>query len=180
VPCAEAREPSGGSNPGAPAVGGAASRRGRVQRPSSTLVASGRSDGPSTEDRAIMASVRSVAVIMSPNKHLVESYFASTGTEYGRLLAEDVELVEWADGVPASGVRTQGKAAFLANRGNREYETRVTRLTEEDNVVVAEGTAHGPKKEGGFWTVHFCNIFELENGKVKRLTAMGASVKDPA
>jgi len=116
---------------------------------------------------------------MSPNKKVVESYYASTGTEYGRLLADDVELVEWADGVPAAGVQTHGKAAFLQNRGTRDYETRITRMTEENNVVVVEGTARGAKKEGGFWTVQFCDFFELENGKVKRLTSFGASVKDP-
>jgi uncharacterized protein len=115
---------------------------------------------------------------MSPNKKVIESYFASTGTDYAQWLADDVELVEWADGVPASGVRTQGKAAYVENRGAREYRTEITRMTEENNVVLAEGTAHGTKKEGGSWTVQFCDIFELENGKVKRLTSFGASVKE--
>lgn len=117
---------------------------------------------------------------MSSNRKVIESYFASKGTEYGRLLADDVELVEWVDGVPATGVRTQGKAAFIENRGQREYPVQITRMTEENNVVVAEGTARGPKKEGGSWTVQFCDIFELENGQVKRLSSFGAEVKDSA
>lgn len=117
---------------------------------------------------------------MSRNKQVIESYFASTGTEYGRFLADDVELIEWAEGGPAKGVRTQGKAAFIENRGSREYRTQITRMTEENNVVVVEGTARGARKEGGFWMVQFCDIFELDDGKVKRLSAFGASVKDSA
>jgi uncharacterized protein len=115
---------------------------------------------------------------MSANKDVVESYFASTGTDYARVLADDVELIEWAEGVPASGVRTRGKAAFVENRGKREYECRLARLTEENDVVVAEGTARGTKKEGGFWRVRFCDIFELEGGRVKRMSSFGVSVKD--
>ncbi len=117
---------------------------------------------------------------MSPNTKVVGRYFASRGTDYGRLLADDVELVEWGDGVPVTGIRTHGKAAFLENRGNRDYRTQVTRMTEENNVVVAEGTAQGAKKEGGVWRVQFCDIFELEDGKVRRLTTFGASVEASA
>jgi uncharacterized protein len=117
---------------------------------------------------------------MSPDKKVIESYFASTGTEYAHLLPDDVELVERAEGVPASGVPTQGKAAFVQNRGNRDYRTQITRMTEEGNVVVAEGTARGAKKERGFWMVQFCDIFELEHGRVKRLTSFGVSLKGSA
>jgi len=117
---------------------------------------------------------------MSANKKVVESYFGSTGTDYARVLADDVELVEWADGVAATGARTLGKAAFVENRGTREFRTEVTRLTEEGRVVVAEGMAHGSTKEGHPWTVRFCDIFEVEDGKVKRMTSIGVSVKEPA
>jgi ketosteroid isomerase-like protein len=116
---------------------------------------------------------------MSSNKEVIESYFASTGTEYARLLTDDVELIEWAEGVPVSGIRTHGRAGFVENRGNREYRTEIARMTEEANVVVAEGTARGVNPEGAPWMVHFCDIFELENGRVKRLSAFGASVKAP-
>ncbi|HTW55123.1 MAG TPA: nuclear transport factor 2 family protein [Thermoplasmata archaeon] len=116
---------------------------------------------------------------MSSNRQVVERYFASPGTEYARVLADDVELIEWADGVPTTGARTHGKAAFLENRGRREYRLEIARLTEEGDVVVAEGIARGASKDGEPWTVRFCNIFELENGLVKRLTTFGVSVKGP-
>jgi uncharacterized protein len=115
---------------------------------------------------------------MASNKSVVESYFASKGTGYSELLADDVELIEWVEGGGHLGVRTQGKAAFVANRGTRDYETRISRLTEEGNVVVAEGTARGAKKEGGHWRVQFVDLFEVEGGKLRRLHAYGVSVKD--
>ena len=115
---------------------------------------------------------------MSANKQIVESYFASTGTGYAQWLADDVELVEWADGVPPTGVRTRGKDAFVQNRGSRENRTHITRLVEEDQVVVAEGTVTGMRKDGGSWAVQFCDIFELEAGKIRRMTSFGATLKD--
>jgi uncharacterized protein len=116
---------------------------------------------------------------MSSNTEVVEAYFASKGTDYARLLADDVELVEWASGAPASGFLTRGKEAFTQNRGGREYQTQITRMTEENNVVVAEGIARGAKEGGGSWTVQFVDIFEIESGKVKRLIAFGADIKEP-
>ncbi|MCI4342124.1 MAG: nuclear transport factor 2 family protein [Thermoplasmata archaeon] len=118
---------------------------------------------------------------MSPNKKVIETYLSSTDrSKVAPLLAEDVEWIEWGDGVPPTGVRTRGKDAFIQNFGTDELRSQITRMTEEDNVVVAEGTVRVHKKEGGILTVQFCDIFELENGKVKRLSTFGALVKDPA
>jgi ketosteroid isomerase-like protein len=114
----------------------------------------------------------------SANKQVIEAYFASKGTDYARLLADDVELVEWADGGAPTGIRTHGKAAYVENRGGGEYETRVHRMTEENDVVVVEGTARGPKKDGGFWRVQFVDIFDLANGKIQRLSAFATAVQD--
>lgn len=118
---------------------------------------------------------------MSPNKKIVEDYFASAhGKEYARLLADDVVLIDWDIGAPASGAVTRGKEAFVQNRGNREFQSEIVRLTEEGNVVVAEGFARGARKEGGTWIVHFCDAFEIENGKVKRVSSHGVDLKNPA
>ena len=117
---------------------------------------------------------------MSSNKQVVQSYFDSKGTDYSRLLADDVDLIEWVDGGPASGVVTHGKAAYVENRGARNYETQIVRMTEENDVVLVEGVARGAKKEGGFWRVQFCDIFELKNGKIQRLSGFGVAVQDAA
>jgi uncharacterized protein len=115
----------------------------------------------------------------SPNKRVVESYYASHGTEYARLLADDVVLVDWDPGVPATGTVTRGKTAYLENRKSREFTCEITRMTEEGNVVVAEGFARGSKKDGGGWTVHFCDTYEIEDGKVKRASTHAVDVQQP-
>ena len=64
-----------------------------------------------------------ITAVMSPNKQLIETYMATTDkSKLGPLLADDVEWVEWADGVPASGAITRGKAAFVNNYGDDDPE----------------------------------------------------------
>ncbi len=128
-----------------------------------------------------------VTTVMSPNKEVIETYLASWTTDRPTALScltEDVERVEWADGFPDSGVPQRGKAAINQNLGDPEttkkIRTEISRMTEENNVVVAEGTVRVPKKEGGFIALKFCNVFELENGKVKRWATFTAEVKNSA
>jgi uncharacterized protein len=118
---------------------------------------------------------------MSPSKKLVESYLgAADRRQAGNFLADDVEWVEWGEGVPPTGVVTRGKAAFIANFGSDELRSEIHRVTEEGSVVVAEGTAHVTKKDGGHLSVRFVDIFEVENGKIKRLNSFGALLKESA
>jgi uncharacterized protein len=120
-------------------------------------------------------------VITSPNRRLIETYLATTdNAKRGPLLADDVEWVEWVDGVPASGVISRGKEAYLKNYGDDELRGEIHRLTEENNVVVAEGTTHVTKKDGSSLSVRFVDIFELENGKIKRKSSFGARIKGSA
>jgi ketosteroid isomerase-like protein len=122
-----------------------------------------------------------VQAVMSPNKKLIETYLATTDkSKLGSLLADDVEWVEWADGVPASGAITRGKEAHIKNYGNDELRGEVHRLTEENNVVVAEGTAQVTKKDGSSLSVRYVDIFEVEKGKIKRKHSFGALIKGSA
>lgn len=118
---------------------------------------------------------------MSANKKHVETYLATSDkSKLGPLLADDVEWIEWVDGVPATGAVTRGKEAYLKNYGDEELRGEVHRLTEENNVVIAEGTAHVTKKDGSSLSVRFVDIFELENGKIKRKSSFGARIKGAA
>jgi uncharacterized protein len=122
-----------------------------------------------------------VSAVVSPNKKVIETYLTTTDkSKLGPLLADDVEWVEWVDGVPASGAVTRGKEAHLKNYGDDILRGEVHRLTEEGNVVVAEGTAHVTKKDGSSLSVRFVDIFEMENGKIKRKSSFGALIKGPA
>jgi uncharacterized protein len=120
-----------------------------------------------------------VSAAVSPNKKVVEaSVSGADRSKLAPLLADDIEWIEWADGVPLSGARTQGKDAFIQNYGDDELRTEITRMTEENNIVVAEGITNVHKKGGQTFTVRFCNIFELENGKIRRKSSFGALLKD--
>jgi len=116
---------------------------------------------------------------MSENKKLIETYLATKEkATLAPLLADDIEWVEWGDGVPPSGVITRGKEAHIKNFGDDELRSEVHRLTEENNVVVAEGTAHVTQNDGTSLSVRFVNIFEVEHGKIKRKSSFGALLKD--
>jgi uncharacterized protein len=118
---------------------------------------------------------------MSANKKVVEDYLGrAKRAEVSPFLTEDAEWVEYAEGVPSLGVRSRGKAAWIHNLGDAEFRTETHRLTEEGNVVVAEGTARGTSKEGTPWAVRFVDVFEFENGKIRRMTSIGAMLKDSA
>ena len=123
---------------------------------------------------------------MSPNKVVITKYFESSSAldrqAVVSYLTENVERVEWADGFPDSGVPLRGKAAFEKNLndppGGGRLGIEVTRMTEENNVVVAECIVRVPKKEGGFTVIKALDVFELENGKVKRMDSFTAVIKD--
>lgn len=123
---------------------------------------------------------------MSENKRVIEKYrdcFRRGDRDgVGSWLAEDVEWIEWADGFAASGVPRRGKSAFVENisepPGGWPLQMETIRMTEEDNVVVVEGTVRVPLKDGTLFKVQACNIFEMENGKVKRLSSWTAEARD--
>ena len=129
----------------------------------------------------MLKSPGAVLNVMSSNKKLVERYLTTADkSRLGELLADDVEWVEWVDGVGASGVITRGKEAHIKNFGDDELRGELHRLTEEGNVVVAEGTAHVTKKDGAKLSVRYVDIFEVERGKIKRKSSFGALIKEPA
>ena len=121
-----------------------------------------------------------VMAVLSPNKKLVEAYLNAARSKSGALMTDDVQWVEWVDGVPPAGSVNKGKAAVMGNPGDDQLRNEITRMTEEGNVVVVEGICHVTKKDGKALKVRFCNIFELKNGKVKRQDSFGALLKDSA
>lgn len=67
-----------------------------------------------------------------------------------------------------------GKAAFDKGIENDEFtgypEIEITRLIEENNVVVAEGTVIAKRRDGTTLNAAFCDVFHMENGLIKILT----------
>jgi len=48
---------------------------------------------------------------------------------------------------------------------------QIARLIEEDNVVIAEGAVQGKMKNGNSLDAVFCDVFVMENEKIKQLTS---------
>ena len=55
----------------------------------------------------------------------------------------------------------------------------VTRLTEENEVVIAEGSVKSAMTDGGMLDALFCDVFEMRGGKIRMLTSYLAVLSPP-
>lgn len=71
--------------------------------------------------------------------------------------------------------RLAGKQAFDKEIENEAFAGHpaitVSRMTEENGVVVAEGSVRSARKSGGFLNAVFCDVCVMQRGKIKRLTS---------
>lgn len=56
----------------------------------------------------------------------------------------------------------------------------VTRMIEENDIVVAEGTFLTKREDGASFPLALCDVFEMENGKIRRLTSYLMEIAPPA
>lgn len=117
---------------------------------------------------------------MTPNKQTVQKYMdAFTRTDHAEILSCLTEDVEW---VLPGAFHLTGKAAFDKEIENDAFvgspAIQVTRMTEEDDVVIAEGTVRASKKDGGALNLVFCDVFEMQDAKVRRLISYLMEVKE--
>ena len=108
---------------------------------------------------------------MSRNKTTIQAYTAAFSVgDHARILACLTDDVEWI--VPGA-FHARGKAAFDKEIENEAFEGKpeisVARMTEERDVVVAEGTVRTKRKDGAILNLAFCDVFEMRGGKIKRL-----------
>jgi ketosteroid isomerase-like protein len=116
---------------------------------------------------------------MTPRKQVIERWaecFAHQDwTGMLGLFTDDVE--RWEVGAPK---RTHGKLEFekevLPGPEVVRLGMQLDRTIEEGNVVVAEGLAQIVQKDGTTVDVQFCDIFEFEGEKIRRITAYGSVV----
>lgn len=75
----------------------------------------------------------------------------------------------------------EGKAAFDGEIENPAFTENpiitMERMTEGANVVVLEGKVQGKKADGTSFTAAFCDVFEMENHKIKRLIGYISELK---
>jgi ketosteroid isomerase-like protein len=107
---------------------------------------------------------------MTANKHTVQKFMdAVSKSNHADVLSCLTDDAEWV--IPGV-THTKGKDAF-----DKQIESEVsctitvTRMTEENNVVIAEGSVQIAKMDGGLRNSVFCDVFVLQDTKIKHLTA---------
>lgn len=110
-------------------------------------------------------------VNLMTNKNTVELYMnAFNELNHEKILSCLTEDVIWE----IHGHRKlQGKENFDKEIENEGFEGKpeitLNRMTEENNVVIAEGTVLAKPKNQVPILLAFCDVFEFENGKIKKL-----------
>jgi ketosteroid isomerase-like protein len=110
---------------------------------------------------------------MTPNKRTIDTYMDGfRKTDRPQILSCLTDDVEWV--IPGA-FHVRGKDDFAKHIVDEGFVGQplitVTRLIEEDNVVVAEGSVRAPKQDGGFLNLAFCDVFDMRDGKIRRLVS---------
>lgn len=116
---------------------------------------------------------------LSENKKTVMRYIEGfRKSDHEMILSCLTEDVVWS--MPGA-FHHEGKVAFDKEIENEAFVgspvLEVLRLVEENNTVIAEGTVRAKKREGGIMEALFCDIFDMRDGKIKKLTTYMAFLK---
>jgi uncharacterized protein len=108
---------------------------------------------------------------VSRNKDTVERYIDGFNkSDHAQILSCLADDIEWL--MPGS-FHLHGKDAFDREIENDAFTGRptvhISRMTEENDVVTAEGTVRAARKHGGFLDAVFCDVFEMKNATIRRL-----------
>lgn len=111
--------------------------------------------------------------MMTRNKRTIETYMDGfRATDREAILSCVTDDVVWE--IPGM-FRSEGRAAFNDHIVDPGFAGNplitVTRMTEEDDVVIAEGTVVAPRDDGTLMSLAFCDVFEMQGGKIRRLTS---------
>jgi ketosteroid isomerase-like protein len=111
--------------------------------------------------------------MVSPNKAVVQKYIEGFNqSDHGQILSCLADDVEWI--IPGM-FHVHGKAAFDREIENDAFvgkpTVKVTRMTEENDVVIAEGSVRSARRDGGLLNAVFCDVFLMEHTKIKSLTS---------
>ena len=111
--------------------------------------------------------------VMSRNKKVVSDYMDGFNLgDHNKILSCLTDDVVWE--MPGAYYHS-GKKAFDKEIENEAFEGKpvinVVRVVEESDIVVAEGTVKGKRKGGEVFNAVFCDVFHMNNGKIKKLTS---------
>ena len=110
---------------------------------------------------------------MSSNQQTIQKYLEgfrrSSHAEILSCLTDDVEWV-----IPGF-FHLQGKQAFDEAIENEAFvgspEITLLRMIEAQDIVVAEGRVRVARRRGGHLNARFCDVFEMREAKIRRLTS---------
>ena len=110
---------------------------------------------------------------MTPNKRTIETYMDGfRKTDRSQILSCLTDDVEWV--IPGA-FHVRGRDNFARHIVDEGFAGNpaitVSRMMEEGNVVVAEGSVRAPKQDGTFLDLVFCDVFDMRNGKIRRLVS---------
>lgn len=120
-----------------------------------------------------MRKAEEASEITTENRKTVEMYMDGfRKSDHQQILSCLTEDVEWE--MPGA-FRLTGKAAFDKEIENDAFVGRPTitliRVTEENDVVVAEGAVQCQCRDGGMLDAVFCDVFIMQNARIKRLVS---------
>ena len=116
---------------------------------------------------------------MTENKRTVERYMDGFNkSDHNQILSCLTDDIVWE--MPGA-FHLIGKDSFDKEIENDAFvgspTITIVRMIEENDVVIAEGTVHCKKRDGGFLNAVFCDVFCMQNAKIKRLTSYLVELK---
>ena len=110
---------------------------------------------------------------MTPNQQTIARYMDGFNqSDHAAILACLTDDIVW---VMPGAFHLTGKAAFDKEIENDAFvgspNIKLTRIIEEQDVVVAEGTVTSAKRDGGMLNAVFCDVFLMRDAKIHRLTS---------
>ncbi len=117
---------------------------------------------------------------LTANKATVERYMEGfRNSDHELILSCLTDDVVWD--IPGA-FHIVGKEAFDREIENAAFVGRpaitVTRMTAENNVVVAEGAVRVERKAGDFLNLVFCDVFVMQRGKIQQLISYLVPIDD--
>ena len=110
---------------------------------------------------------------MSQNKQVILDYIEGfMESDHAKVLSCLTDDVTWV--IPGS-FSLSGKEAFDKEIENENFvgspTIDIVRMVEENNFVVVEGAVKSAMKNGGLLDAVFCDVFHMQDGKIKHLTS---------
>jgi limonene-1,2-epoxide hydrolase len=116
---------------------------------------------------------------VTSNQRTIETYMDGfRRTDRAQILSCLSEDVEWE--VPGL-FRVRGKDEFskhIVDDGfSGKPDIAVTRMSETDEIVFAEGSVRVERSDGALASLVFCDVFEMQHSKIRRLISYLMEIK---